>query len=672
MIGRQITGNIKQAIKNEWLLTNGLGGYSSSTIINANTRRFHGLLIASNNPPVNRWVLLNRLEEEVIFKNKSYPLSTNIYMDAIHPEGFKFQEYFDFKNYPVFNYLIGAVRIKKEIILLREQNSVVIKYSVFNNPGKITFSISPIASMRDIHETISMGKNRITSKPGECNRCCNVKREDNNDCPVLNLRSNKAIFMELEKNNRWYLNFRYYQDQQRDENFFEDGYSPGKFVVTIEGNDSFYIVASDNEKINLETIENEISETIEYWLSLVPEKEYFDSFFCRLHYAADQFVVKRKSTLGKTIIAGYPWFTDWGRDAMISLPGLTLVTKRYCDAESILETYAHYCSRGMLPNRFPDSGSGPEYNNVDSAYWFFYTVMKYLQYTGNFEFVKNKLYPVLKDIAGYTIEGTRFNIKMDPEDGLIYAGNEETQLTWMDVKVKGEVVTPRYGKAVEINALWYNALSFLSYLCIHFGDDSEGHRWHSLSQKVRESFSKSFFRDDGLGLYDTLNENRTDEKVRPNQLIPLFLPYKIISKEKAIEILKVVEENLYVSYGIRTLHPQDSDYKPFYRGKLEERDKAYHQGTAWAFLMGFYISAYTSIHGRTSDTLEELERIYQPFKNHLDVYGIGTISEVFEASVPHNADGCIAQAWSVGEILRSYYEDYLGMAPESPEFLPWQ
>jgi predicted glycogen debranching enzyme len=671
MIGRQITGNIKQAIKNEWLLTNGLGSYSSSTVINANTRRFHGMLISSSNPPVNRWVLLNRLEEEIILKNKSYPLSTNIYMDAIHPEGYKLQEYFDFRNYPVFTYLIGSVRITKEIILLREQNTLVVKYSVFNNTAPISFSISPIASMRDIHETIIMGKTKILSNAGVDGKSCVVKRDDEPECPALNIKSNKASFRELASSNRWYLNFRYYQDQQRDEKFFEDGYSPGKFAVTFDGNDSFYLVFSDGD-IDFQDIEEKISETVGYWLSLVPEKEAFDPFFCRLHYAADQFIVKRNSTAGKTIIAGYPWFTDWGRDTMISLPGLALVTGRYEDAESILETYAHYCSKGMLPNRFPDSGSGPEYNNVDSAYWFFYTVMKYLQYTGNFDFVREKLYPVLKEIAEFTIEGTRFNIMMDPEDGLISAGNKETQLTWMDVRVNGEAVTPRYGKAVEINALWYNALSFLSYLCIKFNDDSEGHRWHSLSQKVRESFSKVFFREDNLGLYDTVTENGPDSKIRPNQLIALFLPYKIMSKEKAAEILKVIEENLYVSFGIRTLHPQDSEYKPFYRGKLEDRDKAYHQGTAWAFLMGFYITAYISVNGRDSKTLEELERIYQPFRNHLDVYGIGSISEVFEASAPHNADGCIAQAWSVGEILRSYYEDFLGLAPELPELVSWQ
>jgi predicted glycogen debranching enzyme len=664
MIGRQILGNVKRAIDNEWLMTNGLGGYSSSTVINSNTRRFHGLLIASMMPPVKRWLLLNRLEEEVTYNNKNFSLSTNLYLDAVHPKGYIFQENFEFKYFPVFNYLIDSVRIKKEIILFRNKNTVLIKYTVLNNRDNISFTLTPIVSMRDIHETILMGKIIISSSKLNTTSCI-VRRQNSDDSPNLFIKSDKAVFANLNANNRWYLNFRYYQDENRGESFFEDGYAPGRFNISFKGNGSFCIVASTDD-FDINSIDKEVSKTLEHWISLEPEIEYFDSFFRQLHYAADQFIVQRMSTSSQSVIAGYPWFTDWGRDTMISLPGLTLATGRFKDAASILDTYARYCSKGMLPNRFPDSGEEPEYNNVDSAYWFFYAALKYLQYTSDFNFIQERIYPVLKEIANSTIDGTRFNIKMDASDGLISAGNSSTQLTWMDVKINDQAVTPRYGKAVEINALWYNALSFLSYLCRKFGDISEGHRWHSLSQKVRVSFLDTFSRDK-MGLFDIFTLDGPDKKIRPNQLISIFLPYKIVSKEKAKEIFNIVEDSLYTSYGIRTLHPRDPEYKPFYRGLIENRDKAYHQGTAWAFLTGFYVTSFLSIYGRNDENIKKMDLIFKPFKSHISEYGIGTISEVFEGEPPHRADGCIAQAWSVAEILRSYYEDFLGLAPELPE-----
>ncbi|PKK91287.1 MAG: glycogen debranching protein [Candidatus Wallbacteria bacterium HGW-Wallbacteria-1] len=663
--GRRILGNLDEALTREWIIANGLGGYSSTTVVGANTRRFHGLLIASQEPPVKRWVVLNRLEEEIIINGKVTPLSTNVYLDAVYPRGNNTLESFEYENHPVFTHLVGPVRIVKQVILGYGSEVLAVRYRVSNCRGKVRLVITPIVSMRDIHDVIFMG-NAVFQVSGEAgdNQAC-VRRSDLK-APDLWMLSDRAKFYPMDERNRWYLNFRYVRDEKRGEKFSEDGYAPGKFMVDLEG-DGYFTLYFSTDSISHADAMAAISVTTDRWASLVPARESFDSFYRALHRGADRFIVKRATTGGKTVIAGYPWFADWGRDTMISLPGLTLSTGRYEDARSILETYAAYCDRGMLPNRFPDQGTEPEYNNVDAALWFFYSVYKYLQYTGDYDFIKDKIYPHLMDIVRQTIRGTRYNIHMDEDDCLVSAGEEGVQLTWMDARVNGRVITPRMGKPVEINALWYNALRTLSFLCGKFGELSEAHRLFSLATRVRESFTRLFSRETG-GLYDVIDFlGKPVDEIRPNQIFALFLPYPILSLDKARSVFEEVTDHLYTSYGLRSLSPDSKDYHPNYRGDLVKRDEAYHQGTVWTFLIGPYVTSFLRIFGRSEENLAKVEMMLQPFKTHLEEYGIDCISEIFEANGPHWAEGCFHQAWSVAEILRVYHEDYLGMVPDAPD-----
>jgi predicted glycogen debranching enzyme len=358
--------------------------------------------------------------------------------------------------------------------------------------------------------------------------------------------------------------------------------------------------------------------------------------------------VKRGSDM-KTIVAGYPWFSDWGRDTMISLPGLCLVTKRFDDAKKILQTFADQVSDGMLPNRFFDYGDEAEYNNVDATLWFFNAIYKYWTYSNDGDFVKTLL-PALKNIIAWHYKGTRFNIHVDPEDELIYAGQEGVQLTWMDAKVGDWVVTPRIGKPVEINALWYNALNVMASLSKELGDGSEAQIYEDKAKKVKVSFAKTFWNEHGQYLYDCVDADSRNDDVRPNQLYAVSLTFPVLKGDKAKKMLSVVTEKLLTPRGLRTLSSDFVAYVPYYGGNQWQRDSAYHQGTAWSFLLGPYIDALIKINPDSGRI--EAEKILKTFLEHLDEAGVGSVSEIFDAEPPHYSRGCIAQAWGVAEILR--------------------
>lgn len=660
--GRRILGSLDEGLNREWLVTNGLGGFASSSVIGANTRRYHGLLVASETPPVRRFVLVNRLEEEVFVGDRSYALSTNVYLDAVYPKGYTLLEGFSQGHQPTFTYLLGPVRIVKSVFMVHGSNTTIVRYRVVGNTGRLKLIVTPIVSMRDMHELISMGSARFAvTCDSPAGRRCTVERTDK-ACPKLEIYSDRAPFLPLEERNRWYLNFRYLRDEARGEGFSEDGYAPGKFIIEVENDLTFCIVMTSDQSSAGCDPQDLMGPTAERWTTLSPHRATGDEFYGALFQAADTFITERSSTGGKTIIAGYPWFSDWGRDTMISLPGLTMVTGRIEDAKSILRTYVRHCDRGMLPNRFPDGGADPEYNNVDAAYWLFYGVYKFLQYTGDYDFIRSEVYPALLEIARYTIKGTRYNIRMDEHDGLISAGEQGVQLTWMDAMVEGRVITPRIGKPVEINALWYNALMLLSHLSRRFETPSEGHKWYALAHKIQESFVKKFCKEKG-GLYDLINAEGPVDEIRPNQIFAAFLPFSPLGKERCQGVLEEVTAHLYTSLGLRSLSPGDPVYRGQYRGSMVKRDEAYHQGTVWAFLMGPYVSTFVKVHGRNEESMARLDMMFEPFRNHLREYGVGSISEIFEGNPPHIADGCISQAWSVAEILRAYHEDFLGLGP---------
>lgn len=379
-----------------------------------------------------------------------------------------------------------------------------------------------------------------------------------------------------------------------------------------------------------------------------------DEFAAALTASADNFIVYRKSTDAKTIIAGYPWFTDWGRDTMIALSGLTLVTRRFNDAEQILYTFSKYVRHGLVPNMFPDEGQEPGYNSVDAALWYFEAVNKYLNYTGNHQFVRDNLYDSMQQIIRAFMKGTLYNIGMDT-DSLITAGDQATQLTWMDAKVGSWVVTPRHGKAVEINALWYNALRIMSVLAEAFGDDSIPYA--AAAVKVKTAFEQSFWNENEKCLYDVISGDYKDGSIRPNQIIALSLSYPVLEGQKARAVVNKVWKELYTSYGLRTLSPKSEKYRGIYAGDQHMRDGAYHQGTVWAWPMGHFITAFKRVYGTEGKYGKILKSFIVPFKDHLKDACIGSISEIFDGDEPLEPRGCFAQAWSVGEILRAYVED---------------
>ncbi len=391
-----------------------------------------------------------------------------------------------------------------------------------------------------------------------------------------------------------------------------------------------------------------------------------DELITELARQADSFLVKREGQLS-SVIAGYHWFTDWGRDTLASLPGLCLCTGRFDIARNILETYGKYCDRGLIPSRFPDTGEFPEYNCVDSSLWYIYAVGKYLDYTNDQDFVKNKIFRTMLEIFDHYIRGTRHGIKME-RDGLIAFIEQDIPMTWMDTKIKDQIIVPRFGKAVEVNALWYNALKVMERIVGQF-DKALKNEYANLSEVVRENFNILFWNDQTGCFYDWVSGSQKGQAIRPNQIFALSMPSELVPKKRAKQILETIDKELLTPYGLRTLSPRDKSYKPHYQGDQYKRDSAYHQGTVWPYLIGPYITAYLKVNGRTKKSCAEAKKLLEPFKGHLLSAGVGSISEIFDAEPPHNPNGCISFALSVAEIIRCYFEDIEGKKPKEAGLL---
>ena len=483
----------------------------------------------------------------------------------------------------------------------------------------------------------------------------NVRAEYSFQNGMFELKFNghpKTLYANISKGDfvsqqDWYYNFEYLEELDRGLDFREDLFKPGYFKVNLKKGEKVAITFStdpitkdcftlfNNEKLRREKI---------------VEKYNDDEVLKSLTLAADQFIVKRKA-MNKTIIAGYHWFSDWGRDTMIALPGLTLSTNRFNDGQSILETFAKSMDRGMIPNRFPDRGEAPEYNTVDATLWFFIAVKKYLDATNDFYFVRETIYPRFKKIIEWHEKGTRHNIHEDYDD-LLYAGEPGVQLTWMDAKIGDWVVTPRQGKAVEINALWYNALMIAAYLADIANAKECITLYKQKANKVYKSFKETFWNEEAGYLYDYVDGDYKDSSFRPNQLYAVSLPHKLLDKEKAKLIVDKVYDKLYTPFGLRSLSPDDKNYKPIYTGDQYSRDSAYHQGTVWNFLLGAFTDAIEYAYPAEKEI--RIKKIIEEFLPHLSSAGLGTISEIFDGEQPHNPKGCIAQAWGVAEFLRIY------------------
>lgn len=627
----------------EWLEANGLGGYASSTVSGAHARRYHGLLVASLRPPVNRVVLVSKLDETIKIGAESFQLGSNQYPGAVHPMGCQYLESFERKMFPVFHYRTGSVLLKKTIAAVHGENTTLVLYEVLEAQETFSLELLPMYSCRDIHHLTF--KNDHIGQPYIFDHAV-FRTMNYQGSPEFFISVPGASFTE---NRIWFYNLEYTIDRQRGLEYREDLYSHGKFTVPLKAGDKLGVIVSLNNPKSKNAFKLFDAERIRR--EHIVAQFSGDDILARLSLAADQFVVKRGRL--NTIIAGYHWFSDWGRDTMISLTGLCLVTNRFDDAKKILRVFADHMKDGMLPNRFPDDGDAPEYNTIDATLWYFNAVYKYFSYTGDLEFIQT-LIPVLKKSIASHEQGTRYHIHIDPSDHLLYGGQDGVQLTWMDAKVGDWVVTPRKGKPVEINALWYNALCVMENLLREGGSEDEAIAFREKADVVKKSFNEHFWFVDGQYLYDLIDGDYRDKAIRPNQVYAMSLPFPVLSPERNSSVFETVTKHLLTARGLRSLSPDDPEYKPVYEGGVLQRDGAYHQGTVWSFLMGPYIDALMKVKGKSARN--EAIAILEKFYPHLDEAGCGSISEIFDGNAPFAPKGCMAQAWGVAELLRVIVE----------------
>jgi predicted glycogen debranching enzyme len=653
---RDPSGNLETALRREWLETNGLGGFASSTILGLNTRRYHGLLVAATQPPVGRLVLLSKLEETLVIDGKEFDLSANQYPGGVHPKGFRNLKQFRLDPFPVFTYEVEGVEIEKSVFMIQGENSVVVQYALAKpsrpeSASMVQLLVRPLIAFRDYHSTTHQneGLNRTAqSAPGL------AVVSPYSGLPSLYLAHNAA---QLQNGGEWYRDFEYEAERERGLDFREDLFHPCTLRFDLKSSGPASVIAS-TEARDVARVAPYREAEIARRRAAATRSPVEDDFARTLSADAEQCIVDRGHL--KTVIAGYHWFSDWGRDTMIALPGLTLLTGKHDVARSILRTFAQHGDQGMLPNRFPDAGEPPEYNTVDATLWFCEATRSFLAYTGDLEFVRDELYSVLTDIVAWHVRGTRYGIKVDAS-GLLSCGEAGVQLTRMDAKVGDWVVTPRRGKPVEIQALWYNALRIMEDLARAFGDETGLERYRTMAALTQWSFTRLFWNEKAACLYDVVNGGPPDGSIRPNQIFAVSLAHGMLSADKAKAVVAKVQEHLLTPYGLRSLAPSDPNYRGRYSGDPTRRDGAYHQGTVWVWLLGPFLTAYVKVTGNTAATRDQAALWLSRFEDHLSDAGLGQVSEIFEGDAPHRPVGCIAQAWSVAELLRAYVEHVRGL-----------
>jgi len=625
----------------EWIETNGLGGYASGTVSGAHSRRYHGLLVAALHPPVGRTVLLSKLEESILVKNdgeQRFDLSANQYPGTVHPQGYSYLQKFERDLFPVFYFQAGGVVLKKTIAAVHGENTTLVLYEVVEAGSAFTLSLLPLASSRDYH-SLSHANDQMSDQ----------YLFDSGVFRTLNYQGGAELFISVPKSkfkeqHGWYYNFEYAVEQYRGLDFQEDLYTHGQFIVDLKAGDTLGIIISTENPLGRDAFALFAVEKMRREHLL--DAHGGNSQLRRLVFAADQFIVKRGNL--STIIAGYHWFADWGRDTMIALPGLCLATGRYAEAKQILQEFAESVSEGMLPNRFPDGGESPEYNTIDATLWFFLAIHQYYEHTADNDFMQWIL-PVLKDIIDWHYRGTRYGIKVD-SDELLMGGQDGVQLTWMDARVGDWVVTPRKGKPVEINALWYNALCTMEKFTRVFGDENEANLYQERAGRVFDSFNAKFWSAEEGYLHDYIDGDYRDHNLRPNQIYAVSLPFPLLSQDRAEKVVDIVSRELLTARGLRSLGRSHTEYKAHYGGSVWQRDSSYHQGTVWSFLLGPFVDALVRTKGEKGKAIAT--GVLRSFLEHLDEAAVGTIAEIFDADEPHTPRGCMAQAWGVGEVLR--------------------
>jgi predicted glycogen debranching enzyme len=645
---KSVCTDLQAGLTREWLETNGLGGFACGTLAGANTRRYHGLLTAALKPPGERKLLLSKLEETLIIGQRRIDLSTNEYAGAIHPEGYLLLSNFRLDPFPIWTFEVEGVRLEKTIFMPQGSNTVQVEYQLLQADGvEPTLELRPLIAFRDYHSTTHENSWLNASIESVAN---SASVQPYPDLPRLYFSHDAE---QLKEQGHWYKNFLYRVERERGLDFEEDLFNP--FVLSWKlGSRRGATVIASTQPMDIRQGDAVRKTELNRRRQVVASSPVDDPFVCALTSAAEQFLVRRDEDW--TLIAGYPWFTDWGRDTMIALPGLTLFNGKADIARSILRKFASRVDMGMLPNRFTDSGEQAEFNTVDATLWFFEAARAYAAATGDYDFIRQQLYPVFCQIIEFHIKGTRYDIKV-AENGLINAGAAGTQLTWMDAKIGDWVVTPRSGQPVEVQALWYNTLRIMEDLAARFGDGARQKKYSSMASLVSQSFNHAFWNSSARCLYDVVDGVQKDGSIRPNQIFAVSLHHSMLSPERARGVVETAERELLTPVGLRTLSPTDPRYRGSYEGDSYSRDSAYHQGTVWPWLLGPFVSAYVRVNGGTAQARARAHGILLSLEPHLSEAGLGQISEIFDGNAPHRPRGCFAQAWSVAEVLRALCED---------------
>jgi predicted glycogen debranching enzyme len=651
--GRETCGDLTTAESREWLCTNGIGGFASGTVAGLLSRRYHGLLVAALAPPLGRTVLVTKVDETLHDDGVAWPLFTNRWADgSIDQHGYRHIERFRLDGtIPVWTFACADALVEKRVWMTPGANTTYVRYAVLRGGRPLTLELRALVNHRDHHA--------LTRGPG-WHMCVTPIREGlrvdayDGAAPMFLVTAGA----EASASHIWYENYQLARERERGLDNRDDHLHAGTFRGRIEPGRPLTLVLSTEADAELDgeaaltRRRGHDAAIIATWRSKEPVGAPAPQWVEQLVLAADQFLTRRPTAQepeGMTVIAGYPWFGDWGRDTMIALPGLAVATGRPDIAARILRTFANFVDRGMLPNRFPDRGEPPEYNTVDATLWYFEAIRAYHAATENNGLLKD-LFPVLENIVDWHVSGTRYGIAVDPADGLLRSGEAGAQLTWMDAKVGDWVVTPRTGKAVEINALWYNALQVMASFARQLKRETA--RWDRMAGRVAATFTR-FWNEDAGYCYDVVEgPNGDDASLRPNQIFTVSLPHTPLSWERQRRIVDACARHLLTSYGLRSLAPGHAQYRGQFRGDQQARDGAYHQGTVWSWLLGPFALAHFKVYGDRLAARAFLE----PMAHHLGDYGIGSIAEVFDGDPPFRPGGCIAQAWSVAEILRAWRE----------------
>jgi predicted glycogen debranching enzyme len=647
-VEKEVCQNLDRASRLEWLETNGRGGFASGTVAGANTRRYHALLLVAKRPPVERSVLVNHLEEWVETGSDTFPLSTNIYGGVVHPDGYRRCLRFSSDPWPTWSYQEGDLSLQRELFCSWGRDLVVVRWSLTDGPARgVTLRVRPMLSGRDYHATHHenaavlvqawIGERQVTWQPYS-------------GLPPVHAFHNG----QYRHTPDWYRRLHLPAERERGLDDQEDWWSPGEIAYQLLPGECAELVLTTEPRDGTDVSDLEKDELArrKQLTASAPRRNHLAKSLWR---AAPAYLSVRGDR--HTIVAGYPWFTDWGRDSFISLPGLCLVSGWHELAWQVIDAFAAHVSEGMVPNRFPDAGEQPEYNAIDASLWFVHAVDRYLSHGGDDAQVKERVWPAIKQILDGYRRGTRYGIRQD-EDGLITGGAPGAQLTWMDVKIGDRPVTPRHGKPVEIQALWVRALAIGEQLAARCGEAEYASVCRKDRDRAIRAFRDRFWCEPSGYLYDVVDGPEGDDAtLRPNQLYAIAFDDGLVSKEQANRILDVIRTRLLTPVGVRTLAADDPRYRPRYEGGVSDRDSAYHQGTVWPFLLGSFVTAWIKTKGRSPQAKKQAREFLQGLERHLDEACLGHVSEIFDAEPPHAPRGCPGQAWSVAEPLRALIED---------------